>query len=245
MPSAQRTSLVRIALVLLAWIALTGLLIGIGFAVIHSGTVARFDRHVSATVVAHRTPMLNAAMKVLTWLGSWVALVMTGMLLLLLAARGRIAWLAVLLAVVAWAGEAGAVQVTKHVVQRARPPQAIWLKTAHGWSWPSGHMAVAVLVFTVLALVVRTLYASPVVRAGGWFLAVIAIATVGFSRIELGVHWSTDVIGSLVFVSLWILAMGALYKRDLVSTKGRIADEARELQASQFERTAGAGPMAG
>jgi undecaprenyl-diphosphatase len=205
----------RVIVLLVAWLALTGLLIAIGFGVVHSSAVGRFDRHVTATVVAHRTPALNTAMKVLTWLGSWVALVITGVIMLVLALRGRIVWLAVLLAVVAWGGETGAVQLAKHVVHRARPPEEIWLKTAHGWSWPSGHVAAAVVVFTVLALVVTSLFPSPAVRGSAWFLAVLAIVTVGFSRIELGVHWSTDVMGSLVFASLWLLVIVTIFRKEL------------------------------
>jgi undecaprenyl-diphosphatase len=209
----------RVIVLVAAWLALTGLLIAVGFAVLHSSTVGRFDRHVTATVVAHRTSALNAAMKVCTWLGSWVALVVTGVLLFVLALRGRIAWLAVVLAVVAWGGETGAVHVAKEVVQRARPPQRIWLKTAHGWSWPSGHMAVAVVVFSVLALVVTHLSGSTTVRASAWALAVLAMAIVGFSRIELGVHWTTDVIGSLVFVALWLVAVVAIFRGELGASR--------------------------
>jgi undecaprenyl-diphosphatase len=154
-------------------------------------------------------------MKVVTWFGSWVALVVTGAVVLVLAFRGWLPWLAALLAVVAWAGETGAVQLAKHVVQRARPPEKIWLKTAHGWSWPSGHMAVAVIVFAVLALLVTHFSPSFVVRASAWTLAVLAMMSVGFSRIELGVHWTTDVIGSLVLVFLWLSTILMLFGEEL------------------------------
>jgi hypothetical protein len=123
---------VRVGLLLAAWMALTGMLIAAGFGVVHSSTVASFDRHVTSIVVAHRTPALNSAMKALTWLGSWVALVIAGVIVVVLAVRGRLVWLAVVLAVVAWGGETGGVQLAKHVVQRQRPPEDIWLKTAHG-----------------------------------------------------------------------------------------------------------------
>jgi undecaprenyl-diphosphatase len=81
-------------------------------------------------------------------------------------------------------------------------------------------MAVAVVVFIVLALIVTHLFPTSPVRASAWALAVIAIAAVGFSRIELGVHWSTDVMASLVFVSLWLLAIVTLFRKEL-SDAGR------------------------
>ena len=65
----------------MAWAALTGLLIAAGVAVEHSSSVGSLDRHVTSVVVAHRTPALNDVMKAVTWLGSWVALVATGGLL--------------------------------------------------------------------------------------------------------------------------------------------------------------------
>src|SRR6516165_805627 len=97
--------LVRFGVLVAAWLALTGLLIGVGFAIVHSSAINGFDHRVTARVVAHRSDALNAAMKVVTWFGSWVALVVTGVVVLVLAVRGWIPWLAALLAVVAWAGE--------------------------------------------------------------------------------------------------------------------------------------------
>ena len=145
---------VRVLVLILMWAVLTGLLIAVGVTVTHSTSVNAFDRHVTSVVIAHRNPTLNAIMKAVTWLGSWVALVATGILVVVLALRRCLPIIAVVLAVVAWAGETGGVTLAKHVVERHRPPQDLRLVSAHGWSWPSGHTAVALLVFTTLALVV-------------------------------------------------------------------------------------------
>jgi len=196
---------------LAAWAALTGILIIAGTGVVHSSTVGAFDRHLTSLVVAHRTPALNTAMKAITWLGSWVALVTTAVLMVVLAVRGRLVWLAVVLAVAAWAGEASAVALAKHVVQRERPPKNIWLKSAHGWSWPSGHTATAVLVFAVLAIVLTQVYSSRLSTVLSWIAAVATMAAVGFSRVELGVHWTTDVLASFALVSIWLLVIVRLF----------------------------------
>ena len=209
----------RVVLLLALWACLTGILIAAGFGVVHSSTVNAFDHHVTSMVVAHRTPALNTAMKALTWFGSWVALVITGAVVLVLAVRGRLAWLAVLLAVALWAGEASDVWLGKHIVQRQRPPEHISVKSAHGWSWPSGHTATAVLVFAVLAIVVTHFFHWLTVRIATWAAAAVAIAAVGFSRIELGVHWTTDVLASIAFVSGWLTATVMLFGRDLQGTQ--------------------------
>jgi undecaprenyl-diphosphatase len=200
---------------LAAWAGFTGILIAAGSGVVHSSTVTAFDKHITSSVVAHRTDVLTEAMKAITWLGSWVALVTAAVVLLVLAIRGRLLWLAVVLALMAWAGEAGGVTLAKQIVQRQRPPMDIRLKTAHGWSWPSGHTATAALVFAVLAMVVTHIFGSRVTRVAAWIAAAIAVAAVGFSRIELGVHWTTDVMASLVFVSSWVLVIVMVFGTEL------------------------------
>ena len=210
-----RNRSIRVLVLILAWAALTGLLIAAGVGVTHSSSVNAFDRHVTSVVVAHRTPTLNAVMKAVTWLGSWVALVATGILLVVLALRRRLPMAAVVLGVVAWAGENGGVTLAKHVVERDRPPQDLRLVSAHGWSWPSGHTAVALLVFTALALVVADITPRASYRTLAWVLAAVAVAAVAFSRVELGVHWTTDVIASMIFVGAWLLVLLAMFASDI------------------------------
>jgi membrane-associated phospholipid phosphatase len=41
----------------------------------------------------------------------------------------------------------------------------------------------------------------------GWLIAALAIAATAFSRVELGVHWTTDVIASVIFMSCWLAAI--------------------------------------
>ena len=205
----------RVLVLIVAWAALTGLLIVFGEGVVHSSSVNAFDRHVTSVVVAHRTPALNAIMKTATWLGSWVALVVTGILLMALAFRRRLPVAAVVLVVVAWAGENGGVTLAKHVVERDRPPQDLRVVSAHGWSWPSGHTAVALLVFTTLALVVAAIAPSSRSRTLAWLLAGLAVVAVAFSRVELGVHWTTDVVASLIFVGAWLVVLLALFASDV------------------------------
>jgi membrane-associated phospholipid phosphatase len=204
---------VNVVASLAGWAALTAVLIVVGVAVVHSAPVNQFDHRVTTTVVAHRSPALDTLMKVMTWLGSWIALLVTACLLVVLAARKRLSWPLVLLAVVAWGGEAGGVALAKHVVQRQRPPERYWLVSAHGWSWPSGHTATAVLLFTVLAALVTYIGHPGAMRAVAWVTAALAMGLVAFSRIELGVHWSTDVIAAALFVAGWLAVLGFAFGR--------------------------------
>ena len=42
----------------------------------------------------------------------------------------------------------------------------------------------------------------------GWICIAIAVA---FSRVELGVHWTTDVLASLMFATAWLVVLGMLF----------------------------------
>jgi undecaprenyl-diphosphatase len=212
-PSARlglKAALPRMAVLAGTWAGLVGLLIGLGEIVTNSRAVARFDRAATRMVAGWRTPPLDSAMKAVTWLGSWVALAVTAALIALLILIRRLPVTAAVVAVLAWAGEAGGVRIGKEALTRQRPPQVIWLVQAHGWSFPSGHAAVAALSFTVLATCVTALSRHRAVRVLGWLIAGLAIAATAFSRVELGVHWMTDVIASDVFVAGWLTAVAVL-----------------------------------
>jgi undecaprenyl-diphosphatase len=195
------------------WLVLAGVLIGVGELVERSGAVNSFDRHITAQVVARRTPALNGAMKVFTWVGSWVALAVVGTLLVVTVVRHRRWLLALPLALMAWAGTEGGVTLAKSVVTRPRPPQDLWLISAHGWAWPSGHTATATLVFIILALLLTTGRARRWWHPLVWLVAAGAVALTGFSRIELGVHWTTDVLAGAAFSVGWLVVLAALLMR--------------------------------
>jgi undecaprenyl-diphosphatase len=186
---------------------MTGLLISIGEGIEHSSVLRSMDRRITAFVVGHRTPALNQLMKAVTWTGSWIATLGVAVLIAVFAWRRRLPVLALVAVLGGWFGELAAVHVTKAVVQRPRPPEPVRLVAAHGWAFPSGHTANAVVVFATGAFLVTMFLRHRKARVLTWALAVVATALVGFSRIELGVHWMTDVVASLVWTACWLLIL--------------------------------------
>lgn len=99
-------------------------------------------------------------------------------------------------------------QVLKFIIQRPRP-DGFRLATASGFSFPSGHSMVAMAFFGLLAWFVweyeqdrrlRRLYAT------GFALVIVMI---GVSRIYLGVHYASDVLGGFCLSMAWL----AVYTR--------------------------------
>ncbi len=100
--------------------------------------------------------------------------------------------------------------VVKEAVGRPRPSLVDPVATAHGKSFPSGHAMSSTVVYGSLLLVflpgIGRRY-RPVVVAG----AVLLVAAIGFSRLALGVHYITDVVGGLVLGLAWLAASTAAF----------------------------------
>jgi membrane-associated phospholipid phosphatase len=73
-------------------------------------------------------------------------------------------------------------------------------------SFPSGHMLRTVIVYGLIAFVIRRLSPSPRVRALAVIGAVAIIVLMAFDRLYLNVHWESDVIGGLVLGAIALLA---------------------------------------
>lgn len=96
------------------------------------------------------------------------------------------------------------------LVGRGRPPQADWIAPAGGYAFPSGHTASAALAAGLVAWTVTRRVRSRSLRSGLWLAAVVYAGAVGWSRVWLGVHWPSDVLGSWLFATGWLTAAGLI-----------------------------------
>jgi membrane-associated phospholipid phosphatase len=109
----------------------------------------------------------------------------------------------------------------KTVVDRARPHLVDPVAAASGKSFPSGHAQAATVGFAILILVFLPLVPRTA-RVWLWIAGAAAVALVGFSRIALGVHYLSDVVGGVVIGSAWVIAMTAAFsawRRDLSASR--------------------------
>ncbi len=93
------------------------------------------------------------------------------------------------------------VELQKVVIQRERPGVDEHLEAVTSTSFPSGHAANAMITFLAIALLVPAKQSN---RAISIALAVALALLVGWSRVALGVHWASDVVGGWAFGLLWV-----------------------------------------
>ena len=75
-----------------------------------------------------------------------------------------------------------------------------------GNSFPSGHMLRTVIVYGLLAFVIRRLSSAPPVRAAAGIGAILIVIVMAFNRLYLDVHWESDVVGGLILGAIALLA---------------------------------------
>src|SRR5581483_6210140 len=90
------------------------------------------------------------------------------------------------------------------LVHRHRPFDDGWFVDWSGYSFASGHSIGATLLYGQIALFLIPVIKSRRGRVCLFAAAGVVVALVGFSRIALGAHYLTDVLGGVFFGMMWL-----------------------------------------
>ena len=165
------------------------------------GGTGPLDRTVFEALYAGHRPALVGVARVLTALGEPTVLIAGGAICavwLWRVGRGRLGLVLLLIALLG----RGVSEVQKYWVARVRPdfePHLVVVKTQ---SFPSGHAASSMIFYLALAIALTAGTRWHRTAAGG---AVLLSLMIGTSRVMLGGHWPSDVIGGWAFGMLWVL----------------------------------------
>lgn len=193
----------HIVIGLFVFVATTFLLAAIADEVIQGRPLTVMDAEFSAWLQTTRTPTRLKTMRYVTWLGSTVVAssITTVVGIYLLLSRRRYWFAALVLSV---AGGAILNRLLKSAFQRARPRLDDPIFTFTGYSFPSGHTLTATVVYGCLAALIVANTKNRMVRVIAILSASLLIALVAFSRIYLGAHYLTDVLGAVAEGLAWL-----------------------------------------
>jgi len=198
------------------FVAMTAVLAEVSEDIINHEPLTVVDVQLSNWLHIHGSAGLTTVMRVLTFFGSTVVVCIAaigfgGFLL----RKRRFGWVVVLGAAVL--GGALLNRLLKYFFHRPRPYFDDPILTLTSYSFPSGHTMMATVLYGAIAacLVAMTSdWRKRLVIVGG---AVVLILIVGFSRIYLGAHYLSDVLGAmaegLAWLSLCLTLVSAVLRR--------------------------------
>ena len=218
-------------------------LFGVAIAMIRSNSgVVNLDAAVTRWAVELSAPGPLTVLRWITFAGSTLGVVLSVLVTTVYALRrwpGR--WSVALFLLVVLAGQLALSNLVKIAVARVRP-DAPPLQLFSGPSFPSGHATAAAAAWAAVALVVSRGAPSRTRAILTGTAAGIAVA-VACSRVFLGAHWASDVVGGLLLGWTWFALCAAAFG-GRVMRLGAPVKEAASVPARPAEPTRSSVPAA-
>ncbi|WEV45265.1 phosphatase PAP2 family protein [Streptococcaceae bacterium ESL0687] len=180
--------------------------IGLGYIIkFFPKMIANFDQPIQNFVFSHRSDSLTTFFETITKFGNSSRIIILVALFVIFFYfkkwYAEAVYLGGLLVVVS-----GIIApLAKYLYQRPRPPFEDRLITESGYSFPSGHSTVSMLVFLTLILIFLPRIEKTWLKILLVTVLSLLIVTIGFSRIYLGVHYPSDVIGGFTLASAAVM----------------------------------------
>lgn len=158
-----------------------------------------------------RTPWGDRVMVLVTELGDGVVIALVALLVLvwlLWQRRWRTAgyWVAAI-----GFGQLAATMI-KLILQRSRPLVDLYGNGASVYAFPSGHATMSMVAYGFLAVLIAGKL-PPGRRWAPYAGAALLVAAIALSRLYLGAHWFSDVLGGLSLGLAWVCLLGIAYFR--------------------------------
>jgi membrane-associated phospholipid phosphatase len=197
----------------------------------------RLDASAAAWGADNATPVSTWFLGLVTWLGATATVLAVTVALggLEWLRRRRLAVLAFMVTVVV--GQNLIANTVKALVERERPPVP-HLAPSSGFSFPSGHTAAAAATWAAVVLVLGR---GRPLRSKAWLAAAAAavVGAVAASRVLLGVHWLTDVVGGAALGFGWFVVCSVAFGGALLhfgAPAERVEAEEARLSGDQADR---------
>jgi len=170
------------------------------------GDSRHFDEVTRAAVHQLASPAMTLIMRFLSFVGSTIVLTIGTIIVVVWFAMRKWGREAKLFTATMIGG--GLLNVTlKLTFKRARPEPFFDLTPPETYSFPSGHSLASACFFGALAALLTARIKNRRTKLIVWIVCAAMFLSIGFSRIYLGVHHTTDVIAGFVAALIWILVV--------------------------------------
>lgn len=163
-----------------------------------------FDSNVIAAIQGLESPFITKVMKFFTFIGSAPVVIVLSIILIIFLYKVLHHRLELILFISAIIGSAVLNQILKQVFHRVRP-NFHRLIDIEGYSFPSGHAMNAFTVYAILSFLLWRHIPSRWGRSILIVFSVFMIIAIGISRIYLGVHYPSDIIGGYLASGFWLI----------------------------------------
>ncbi len=186
------------------FVLLLAYLIALSSYLLQASVIAKVDLFIAAYFFEHRQPFLNQLFVWVTFGGEVIVVYIVSILLLAFLLLKKY-YAHAFLFLLTLSGTGLMVYVTKLMVHRARPGLDFAYYIEKSLSFPSAHAAVALALYGYIAYFFLQYVSSRKRRKVIFSCALLFILAIGLSRMYLGVHFFSDVIGGYVVGALWLI----------------------------------------
>ncbi len=189
----------------IVFLILLATFVGITGSIVNSTPIVQIDYTFTNYLFHYRTVPLAKTFYLITHFADQITIIILLIAsLVYLYFKKELAYLYAL--ILTFIGTEGSVFLIKIFINRARPGADIAYYLEGSKSFPSGHSTIAMAFFGFITYYLIHHLKTRSKRSLIIFLGALIIGLVGFSRLYLGVHYLSDVLGGFLLGALWLVA---------------------------------------
>lgn len=162
--------------------------------------ISTIDNKIYETIIKMLNPTTTAIMTFISFLGSAIVLIALTIGLIILIKNKKYSKLIALNLILVFVLN----RILKWIIRRPRP-ERLKLVLENGYSFPSGHSMVAFGFYGFLIYLIYKNFENKKIKYSLIVFLSLIILLIGISRIYLGVHYVTDVIGGFIFAFFYLV----------------------------------------
>lgn len=172
--------------------------------IIDTKIIETFDMKIIDEIQEMKEPYLTSIMRFFSYIGNTVSVMIISLIILVILYIVFKQRKELILFIIVLVGSTGFNLLLKALFQRERPTLYTMIEE-EGFSFPSGHSMAALSLYGIVSFLLWRHIPKKMGRVVLILTSTAFILIIGFSRIYLGAHFPSDIIGAYLFSGFWLL----------------------------------------